>query len=402
MDLTSDHPFWAVKNGLLANYPPLEADMRCEVAVLGAGITGALMAESLTSDGHDVVVLDSRDICHGSTSASTALLQYEVDTHLIDLIARHGERIGEIAYRACYESIDLLEAKIHSLGIDCGFARRPSVYLASREKDWPVLQQEARARRRAGIEVEEWSTTDLASRFGFVRPGALVSTQAAEVDPYRLAHGLLATARHNGARVFDRTNVGRIEETTKGIVLHTDRGAMVKARHVVVATGYESPELFDIGRFVKLTSTFAVASEPLAASQLWWENCLLWESARPYFYLRADGDSRALFGGGDVPFRNAKARDKLLTAKTKQLATVFRELFPAIAMEPAWAWAGTFGETADGLAYIGRYAKHPHCLFALGFGGNGITYSMVATEILRSELAGKRHPCAEAFRFDRD
>jgi len=402
MDLTSDHPFWAVKNGLLANYPALEADTSCEVAILGAGITGALMAEALVSDGHDVVVLDARDICHGSTSASTALLQYEVDTHLIELIARHGARIGEIAYRACCESIDLLEAKIRSLDIGCGFARRPSVYLASREKDWPVLQQEAAARRRIGIEVEEWSSTDVASRFGFVRPGALVSTQAAEVDPYRLAHGLLATAQHNGTRIFDRTNVGRIEETTKGIVLHTDRGAVVKARHVVVATGYESPELFDIARFVKLTSTFAVASEPLKAEQLWWEKCLLWESARPYFYLRADSDSRALFGGGDVPFRNAKARDKLLPARTKQLIATFRDWFPAIPMEPAWCWAGTFGETADGLAYIGHYDKHPRCLFALGFGGNGITYSMVATEILRSELAGKRHPCAEAFRFDRD
>jgi glycine/D-amino acid oxidase-like deaminating enzyme len=175
----------------------------------------------------------------------------------------------------------------------------------------------------------------------------------------------------------------------------------VKARHLIVATGYESTELFDIGRFVKLTSTFAVASEPLKAGQLWWESCLLWESSRPYFYLRADRESRALFGGGDVPFRNAKARDKLLPAKAKQLVEDFRELFPAIPMEPAWTWAGTFGETVDWLAYIGRYAKHPRCLFALGYGGNGITYSVLAAEILRYELAGKRHPYADAFRFDR-
>jgi glycine/D-amino acid oxidase-like deaminating enzyme len=402
MDLTSDHPFWAVKDGLLANYPPLAADAHCEVAILGAGVTGALMAESLTSDGHDVVVLDARDICCGSTCASTALLQYEADTHLIDLIARHGERIGEIAYRACYESIDLLEAKIRTLGIDCDFSRRPSVYLASREEDWPVLQREARARRKAGIDIEEWNSTDVASRFGFVRHGALVSTQAAEVDPYRLAHGLLAAAQRNGARIFDRTNVGRVEETTDFVVLHTDRGARVKARHLIVATGYESPELFDIGRFVKLTSTFAVASEPVNPEQLWWEKCLLWESARPYFYLRTDSDSRALFGGGDVPFRNAKTRDKLLRGKTEQLVSAFHELFPAIGMEPAWTWAGTFGETEDGLAYIGRYARHPRCLFALGFGGNGITHGVVAAEILRSELAGRKHPYADAFRFDRD
>lgn len=401
MDLTSDHPFWAVKNGLLANYPPLDEDVDCEVVVLGAGITGALMTEALVSDGHDVVVLDARDICHGSTSASTALLQYEVDTHLVDLIARHGERAGEIAYHACHESIDLLEAKIRALGINCGFVRRPSVYVASRKNDWSVLRREAETRRRIGIEIEEWSSTDVAARFGFVRPGALVSTQAAEVDPYRLAHGLLAAAQRKGARIFDRTNVERIDETTNRVVLHTDRGFTVGAHWLVVATGYESSELFDIGCFVKLTSTFAVASEPLNAEQLWWKKCLLWESARPYFYLRTDSDSRVMFGGGDVPFRNAKARDKLLPAKAKQLVATFRDWFPAIPMEPAWCWAGTFGETADGLAYIGRYDKHPRCLFALGFGGNGITYSMVATEILRAALKGKDHPYATAFRFER-
>jgi glycine/D-amino acid oxidase-like deaminating enzyme len=195
MDLTTDHPYWAVKDGILASYPPLEADLHCEVAVLGAGITGALAAEALSAEGHDVVVLDARDICHGSTCASTALLQYEIDTHLVDLIARHGERIGEIAYRACHEAIDRLEEKIRTLNIECGFVRRPSVYLASRSEEWPLLQQEARARRRLGIEVEEWSSTDIAARFGFVRSGALMSPQAAEVDPYRLAHGLLAAAR---------------------------------------------------------------------------------------------------------------------------------------------------------------------------------------------------------------
>jgi len=401
MDLTTDHPYWAVKDGILASYPPLEADLHCEVAVLGAGITGALAAEALSAEGHDVVVLDARDICHGSTCASTALLQYEIDTHLVDLIARYGEPIGAIAYRACHEAIDRLEEKIRTLAIDCAFVRRPSVYLVSRNEEWPVLQQEARARRRLGIEVEEWSSTDIAARFGFVRSGALMSPQAAEVDPYRLAHGLLAAARRNGTRIHDRTRVTQIEETTEHVVLHTDRGRRVKARHLIVATGYESTELFDIGQFVKLTSTFAVASEPLNAGQLWWESCLLWESSRPYFYLRADRESRALFGGGDVPFRNAKARDKLLPAKAKQLVKDFHELFPAISMEPAWTWAGTFGETVDGLAYIGRYAKHPHCLFALGYGGNGIIYSVVAAEMLRCELAGKRHPYADAFRFDR-
>lgn len=401
MDLTSDHPFWAVKNGIPATYPAIDSDQSCEVAILGAGITGSLVAEALTADGHDVVMLDSRDICHGSTSASTALLQYEVDTHLIDLIERHGRRIGEMAYRSCHESIDLLERKIAKLGIDCAFSRRPSVYLASREKDWKVLQEEGAARRAMGIDVEEWNAAEVREHFGFERAGALKSVQGAEVDPYRLAHGLLATAHARGARIFDRSKVIRLKTEADHVILETERGFSVKARKLIVATGYEATELFAIDRFVNLRSSFALASEPLAQVDFWWERCLLWESARPYFYLRSDCQSRAILGGEDMPFRNAKARDKWLPRKTKALVTTFREMFPDIPMEPAWSWAGTFGETEDGLAYIGAYEKHPHCLFALGFGGNGITYSMIAAEIIREELKGEKHEFAEAFRFDR-
>jgi glycine/D-amino acid oxidase-like deaminating enzyme len=401
MDLTSDHPFWALKNGIPAAYPAIDSDQRCEVAILGAGITGALVAEALTADGHEVVMLDTRDICFGSTSASTALLQYEVDTHLTDLIERHGARIAGMAYRSCHESIDLLEQKVKELKIDCGFNRRPSVYLASRETDWPILQKEAGARRAIGIEVEEWDAETVKERFGFERAGALKSSQAAEVDPYRFAHGLLAAAHNRGARIYDRSEVTRIRTDEHSLTLETCRGFTVTARQLVVATGYEATELFDIGRFVDLRSSFALASEPLAEGEFWWERCLLWESARPYFYLRTDCQGRAIFGGEDVPFRHAKARDKLVHQKAAKLEKLFHGLFPAIQMEPAWAWGGTFGETEDGLAYIGSYEKHPRCLFALGFGGNGVTYSMTAAEIIRETLKGKKHEFAEAFRFDR-
>ncbi|WAC19386.1 FAD-dependent oxidoreductase [Luteolibacter sp. SL250] len=401
MNLTSEHPFWSVRNGILSTYPPLLENGSCEVLVLGAGITGALVTEALAADGHDVITLDARDVGRGSTSASTALLQYEVDTHLVDLIARHGRRMGELAYMACHESIDILERRIQASSIDCDFLRKDSVYLASREKDWPVLREEGEARRKIGIQVAEWDATEVAAKFGFYRPGALHSVQAAEVDAYRLTHGLLQAATARGGRIFDRTAATEINHHAGGVTVTTDRGTSVRARKVVVATGYEASELFDTGRFVNLNSSFAIASEPIPDAEPWWRRCLLWESARPYFYLRGGAGGRAIFGGEDVPFRNAKARDRVLPAKADKLAARFRDFFPAIRMEPAFEWAGTFGETEDGLAYIGPYNKHPDCLFALGFGGNGITYSVIAAEIIRSHLKGKKHRYAGVFRFDR-
>ena len=85
MDLKSGYPFWAIKNGLLQTFPQLDRDETCEIAVIGGGITGALIAHELAEHGHDVTVLERRHVGWGSSAASTALLQYEIDTHMTEL-----------------------------------------------------------------------------------------------------------------------------------------------------------------------------------------------------------------------------------------------------------------------------------------------------------------------------
>ena len=62
MDLKSGYPYWAIKNGLMRAFPLLEQDLRCEVAIIGAGITGALIAHDLAGHGYEVAVLDQRDV----------------------------------------------------------------------------------------------------------------------------------------------------------------------------------------------------------------------------------------------------------------------------------------------------------------------------------------------------
>ena len=99
MDLKSGYPYWAVKNGLMHAFPALECDLRCDVAVVGGGVSGALIANELAAHGFEVAVLEQRDIGWGSTAASTALLQYEIDTHLTDLARMVGEDDAVRAYR---------------------------------------------------------------------------------------------------------------------------------------------------------------------------------------------------------------------------------------------------------------------------------------------------------------
>jgi glycine/D-amino acid oxidase-like deaminating enzyme len=77
-------------------------------------------------------------------------------------------------------------------------------------------------------------------------------------------------------------------------------------------------------------------------------------------------------------------------------------MFPHLPLKPAFSWAGTFAETEDGLPFFGPHAQHgPRVLFAMGYGGNGITYSAIGARMLRMRLQRKPHPLQALFGFER-
>lgn len=167
-----------------------------------------------------------------------------------------------------------------------------------------------------------------------------------------------------------------------------------------MACGYESQEYLS-KKVVDFNSSFAVVSEPFAEPNLWYKNCLIWETARPYLYLRTTNDNRVLIGGKDEPFYNPKKRDALNRKKAAQLTRAFQTRFPDLPFRADFQWAGTFAETQDGLPYIGTVDERPHTYFVMGFGGNGIVFSMLAAEIVRDLLAGKKNQAAKLFGFER-
>lgn len=400
MDLVSGTPFWPIADGLPASYPPLDRDQSCQVAVIGAGITGALVADTLTKEGAEVIVLDRRDVATGSTAASTALLSYELDLELPELSARVGERAALRACQLTRAAIDTLEGLAAELGGESGFQRRDSLYLASSEEDVPRLERELEFRGRHGLPGEFWERGRIAANYELTAPAAIRSPGAAEVDPYRLTHQLLARASRRGARIFDRTEVTGYERRGKALLLRTSRATTVQADRVVFALGYEIPEPLrrDI---VRLTSTYVLISEPLPSFAGWEDRCLIWETARPYRYLRSTVDGRVLIGGEDEPFSDAARRDAMLPTKGRSLAEGLTRLLPSVRAEPAFVWTGTFGETEDGLPYVGESPDFPGGLFALGYGGNGITAGVVAAEIIRDFCLGRPNPDAAIFRLDR-
>lgn len=387
---------------------PLSGDVECNVLIVGAGVTGALVAAMLADAGvGDVVILDRRAPASGSTPASTALVQYEIDTPLLDLADCRGVSVAKRAYRASRAALDDLDDLIRRHQIDCDSHWRGSLYLASEPDEYEVFAREAAARQAIGIEVELLTRRQLIARFDLDRPAALFSAAAIELDPVALTFGLLATARRTGrVRIHapaESTLQSLPRRTAEPIVFACDGGQQIRARHAVFATGYETPEQFPrLRRYCTLKSTYAMASEPLHGGAPWPGRVLLWESARPYFYARQSADHRLIMGGEDEDVVDPTQRDALIDLKIDELCRRFADLCPDIDVRPEFSWAGTFAETRDGLPYIGTPAGIPSgCHFALGYGGNGITFSVIAAQRIRDAILGCPSADGDLYTFDR-
>lgn len=399
MDLRSDQVFWPFKNGKMQTFPQPDRDLQTDVIVLGGGITGALVAEALTRRGIPTVVIDRRPIAHGSTSASTALLQYDVDEPLYSLQEQIGKQNAVTVYKLCAEAIGYVGELAGALGDDCDFRGSPSLYFSTKRRDAISLKKEYTARKEAGFDVEYLEGGEVERRYGFKPRRAIRSALGAQIDPYRFTYRLLETVQRRGGAVFEASRVMRLETAGK-VVLTTEDGCTITARKIIFAVGYEAKMLLQ-ETTADLISTYACITKPVAETLLWPERCLLWNTDDPYFYARTTADNRILIGGKDIPYEDDDLRDALIPAKREALVKTFSALFPYIPIEIEATWAGTFGETKDSLPYIGESPEWENAWFALGYGGNGITFSAIAAQALTDLYLGKQHAYLELFRFRR-
>jgi glycine/D-amino acid oxidase-like deaminating enzyme len=115
--------------------------------------------------------------------------------------------------------------------------------------------------------------------------------------------------------------------------------------------------------------------------------------------LRTTTDGRVRCGGGDEDIAAATRRDALLGRKAAWLQHRLAALLPGIDATPAFSWCGAFGASAHGLPTIGPVPGLRNCFAVLGYGGNGITFSMLAAQMLRNLLTGESEPDLDLVRF---
>jgi len=361
------------------------------VAVVGGGMTGALVAHAFASAGISTTVLEAAVVAMGSTAASSALLLKEPDLELTQLAKRYGVRSSRRIWELSHQSVDQLVALLKRLRIRCDLRIRDAVYYATSVEAAGRLRQECELRARSGFDAEWLHPAQLRRLTGMTGHGAILSKGSAQFDPYRACTGIISRAAAAGARVFERSEVRRIEKARDGVRIRTRHGTL-HAERVVIATGYATPQFRPLAGRFRMYRTYVLATEPIDRVQrqdLGLSDVMVWDTERPYHYARWTPDHRLLMGGGDRLVRAGQRRRQQATTAARDLRSYFDTRLPALTtVRTERAWEGLFAMTADSLPYIGPHRRYPRHWFALGYGGNGMTFGLLAARLLLERWQG--------------
>ena len=395
--LRSGRPVWLDRPLSKRTYPKHHGHIEVDVVIVGGGITGAICAYLFADAGIRVALLESKLVGRGSTIASTALLMQEPDRDFGDLAKRFGRAATREIWRSLARATRDLTKTIRALKMDVGLCACDSVYFTVDPEKVKGLRKEFKARKAAGLPGRWLSAHALYKMTALKAEAAIATPGNAQVNPVRTCHGFLAAAARRGARIFERSHARSVKASQAGVVVRT-AGGTISASRIIVATGYATSEFRGlVGRF-RMKDTYVLATRRLRTPS--GRLVMAWDTDRPYHYLRWTDDGRLLFGGEDTVHRTVKGSRQRMAKGRVRLLAYLAEVYPHFADEkPEYAWEGLFAQTPDGLPYIGEHSRYPRHLFALGYGGNGMTASFLAAKTLVDMYQGRDK--GNLFAFDR-
>ena len=374
------------------------------VAIVGGGWTGALVAHAFASAGVATTVLDAGAAARGSTAASSALLLQEPDLELMELTARYGIRTSRRVWQVSRESVSALVKLLRRLKISCDLEPRDAIYYATDATGVARLRSEYELRERLGFDAEWLGPGALRHTTGISGRGAIRTKGSAQFDPYRACLGVLDAAVDAGAQVFEQSRVRRIVSERDRVRLWT-RDGTVECEQVVIATGYATARFRPLAGRFRMYRTYVLATEPISSRErreLGLSDVMVWDTDRPYHYARWTPDHRLVLGGGDRLVRpGVRGRQQFGTA-IAELRAYFETRLPAVSgIKTEFAWEGLFATTSDTLPYIGPHRRYPRHWFALGYGGNGMTFGFLAARLLLERWQREVTPDHALFEFGR-
>lgn len=391
-------PFFTSKS-TYNQYNYLSADIETEVLIIGGGATGAICGYYFSKDNIPSVIIEKDRIGHCSTSVTTALLQYELDSSFAQLIPILGKENIATAYKLDKFALSEINKIINEYGNECEYYERDTLFYSNDMLDKKIIEEEFSLRKEYGFDVE--LITSESSPYTFpLKYGVLAKNGGAEIDPYKFTRQLLNISSNNGVKIYENTEARKINYFDDYIEVETSYGYKIKCKKIIVATGYNT-DLFTSKHFATKYTTFNLVTNPLD-EEPWNNKVLIRNTSDPYNYLRSTPDNRIIIGGADINFSDIN-NEKLCNKQYSLLEDKLRSMFPNKKnIEVEYKYCGCFASTQDNLGFIGPSKKtNKNLWYCLGYGANGILFAMLGAFMLSKLYKNNYDPNMALFDPDR-
>jgi glycine/D-amino acid oxidase-like deaminating enzyme len=385
------------------DHPRLRGEHTADVVIVGGGLTGCATAYACAAAGMRPLLIEADRIGLSSSGRSAGLLLPDPGVSFKDIVKAHGLRTARRVFEGYRKAASDGAATLRRLRIRCDLAGCDDVIVAIRDGE-KELRRERDARDEAGLDARWLTGQSGRGPLALDAVGAIKPGSGFTLDPYRAAVGLAAAARTRGGTLFERSAVKKVQVGRKQVDVIVD-GGVVHAETVIVTTGVATAEFKPLRRHFKRRETYLVLTEPLPATMrkhLVAEGVTFRDTASPRHRIRRTKDGRLLIAGADRDESPARQLDGLRVQRTGQLMYELLTMYPVISgLRPEYGWEMVYGETADGLMYIGPHRNYPRHLFALGSAGDTLAGAFLAARILARAARGKLDKTDEVFGWTR-
>ena len=298
------------------------------------------------------------------------------------------------------EALSEIDSFIAQYGNNCDYRVKDTLLYTSKKLEIKEIYEEYRIRNENGFIVDFIDEEN--NPFSFdLKAGVYCKKGGAQIDPYKYTHQLLEVACNNGLRVYENTEVVKVNYENSGVLVETSYGYSVKGKIIIVATGYNT-ELFTKRNFGTKTTTFNIATKPVSNFSGWHNRVLIRDNDDPYNYLRTTEDNRIIIGGEDINFVpdifNEKAAVEKYNILEQRLKSMFKDI---VDIEVEYKYCGAFASTKDNLGFLGPDPNNDKLWYCLGYGANGILFAILGGKMLSDLYLGKNNEDLRLFKVDR-
>ena len=344
-----------------------------DVAVVGAGLTGASAALHLARKGAKVAIFEQQTVAWGASGRNGGMATPGLAIGLRDAIARYGFPTASALYLTYYDAIDVIEKLVAEEGIDCDFERTGKMNLAWKPAHLDGLRKTHDVlAERLGYETKLLSKSELGAELGSdVYHGAMIDPKGAGLHVGKFTRGLAEAAARIGVQIHEKApvqSVERLDGTRHEVV--TPRGR-VRADQVLVATsGYTGGPFRWFQLRIVPVGSFIIVTEPLGkevCAQLLPNRRMVSDSKNLLYYFRITPDDRLLFGGrARFALSSPDSDEKSGRILQQAMVSVFPQLADA---KVDYCWGGLVDMTLDRLVHAG---EHDGLYYSLGYSGHGV------------------------------